>query len=151
MAWKSLVDHRRYLESGFKDCTRAVPLNGYAWGEGIYLTDESRKSWEFCYPSLSHGTALLLLCEAQIGDPVYEVRVIYFDAGEDVRQKGLLATVFICWKRWEWVDAGQVNEQLAGVMMPEPTASRENRGLIRCGYGHNEVCSKRRSHDVGNH
>jgi predicted DNA-binding WGR domain protein len=137
------------LSEGLKIAPEEVPVNGHVWGKGIYLTDESRKSWEFCDPSRRDGTALLLLCEVQIGDPVYEVTMIDYDAGEEVREKGLLATVFICWKGWEWVDAGQVNEQLAGVMMPEPSASRKNRGLMRCGYGHNEVCSKHRSHVGG--
>jgi hypothetical protein len=37
------------------------------------------------------------------------------------------------------VDAGQVNEQLTGVMMPEPSAAKNNRNLMRRDYGHNKA------------
>jgi hypothetical protein len=41
----------------------------------------------------NEDTALPLLCEAQIGDPVHELRLVGVEAGEEVREKALLATV----------------------------------------------------------
>jgi poly [ADP-ribose] polymerase len=75
------------VSQGLKIAPEEAPVNGHVWGKGIYLTDESRKSWEFCDPSQSDGTALLLLCEVQLGDPVYEVTMINYDAGEEVRER----------------------------------------------------------------
>jgi poly [ADP-ribose] polymerase len=43
-----------------------VTANGRRWGNGIYLTDESRKTWDYFYPEESDGTAFLLLFETQI-------------------------------------------------------------------------------------
>jgi hypothetical protein len=82
--------------------------------------------------------ALLLLCEVQIGDPVHEVRMVDFDAGKEVREKGLLAAVFIYWNGRELVEAGRVNEQLAR-MMSEPSASRNTWGLVHLGCGYKKV------------
>jgi hypothetical protein len=113
MASKSLLELRRDLESGLKDCAGAGPVHGQAWGKGIYLTDESRKSWELCETRQSDDTAVLLLCEDQSAAPVYEVRLVDFDAGGEVREKRSRAAVQSCWKGWECVDAGQVNKQLA--------------------------------------
>jgi hypothetical protein len=151
MAWKSLLEYWRDFESGFKDYARGGPRQWTCVGRRYIPHGRVSEKLGILLSLTEPWYGFAAALQAQIGDPVYEVRVIYFDDGEDVREKGLLATVFICWKGWEWVDAGQVNEQWTRVMMPEPSASRENRGLMRCGYGHNEVCSKRRSHVVGNH
>jgi hypothetical protein len=81
-----------------------------------YLKDKSRQSWGFCYPARSDGTALMLLCEVRIGNPVYDVALVDFDAEEEARDKGLLTAVFTCWKvilegsmsGWPSDDAGAV-------------------------------------------
>jgi poly [ADP-ribose] polymerase len=101
------------LSQGLRIALEQAPVHDLAWGKGMYLTDESRKSWELCEPRQSDDTAVLLLCEAQSGAPVYEVRLVDFDAGEELREKESKAAVQSCWKGWECVDAGQVNKQLA--------------------------------------
>jgi hypothetical protein len=131
------------LSQGLKIAPREAPRNNDRWGNGIYLADESRKAWQYCFPEQSDGTGFLLLYEAQIGYPVHEVEAEDRNAGEKVRQKGLLATVYKCWEGWGWVDAGDFNSKLAGVMIPSPSAARDTPGLIRRLRGHNEVCSYR--------
>jgi hypothetical protein len=45
-----------------------------------------------------------------LGHPVHEVQEEDEHTDEKVRQMSLLATVYKCWIGWEWVDAGDVNE-----------------------------------------
>jgi hypothetical protein len=113
--------------------------HGNRWGNAIYLADESRKAWQYCHPEDSNETALLLLFETQIGHPVYEMEDEDTHAVASMYANGLLSVVYKCWEGWRWVDASAVNQELHGVMMPEPSAGRHTPGLKRFGRGHNEV------------
>jgi len=88
------------------------------FGKGIYLADMSSKSANYCVSEESGGTALLLLCEAELGDPVLELINDSSTAGEDALAKGMSST----WGKGRvgpkvWKDAGCVHPSLAGTSM----------------------------------
>ena len=61
------------LSQGLRIAPPEAPINGYAFGKGVYLADISSKSAQYCQPGMSGGTGLLLLCEAELGKPMYEI------------------------------------------------------------------------------
>lgn len=62
------------LSQGLRIAPPEAPVNGYAFGKGVYLADMSSKSANYCLSGMSGGTGILLLCEAELGNPMYEVR-----------------------------------------------------------------------------
>lgn len=88
------------------------------FGKGIYLADMSSKSANYCCSYNSGGHALLLLCEAELGRPMYELTHSSYTAGEDAVSGG-------SWSTWgkgktgprAWKDAGCVHPSLNGVTM----------------------------------
>jgi poly [ADP-ribose] polymerase len=62
------------------------------FGKGVYLADMASKSANYCCASISNGHALLLLCEAELGDPMQTLTNASYNAGEDAKSKGLLST-----------------------------------------------------------
>jgi poly [ADP-ribose] polymerase len=124
---------------GLRISPPAVPDHGTRWRHGKYLTDESRKAWSYCHLEECDGTAFLLLYEALIGDPVHEVEAEDRTTCQKLLQKGLLAAFYKYLTGWEWIDAGNIRETLAGVLMPPPSAERGTPGLIRRPRYHNEV------------
>lgn len=95
-----------------------APVSGYMFGKGIYLADMSSKSANYCCSYNSGGHALLLLCEAELGQPMHELTDASFTAGEDAHAKGN-------WSTWgkgmigppAWMDAECVHPSLRGVKM----------------------------------
>jgi poly [ADP-ribose] polymerase len=88
------------------------------FGKGIYLADMSSKSALYCCPHISGGSALLLLCEAELGDPMQELTDACYTASEDAKAKGMSST----WGKGmtgpaEWKDAECVHPSLRGVKM----------------------------------
>ena len=88
------------------------------FGKGIYLADMASKSANYCCSYISGGTALLLLCEAELGDPMQELVSASYTAGEDAEKKGMVST----WGQGstgpsKWKDASCVHPDLAGVKM----------------------------------
>lgn len=61
------------LSQGLRIAPPEAPVSGYAFGKGIYMADMSSKSANYCVAGMSGGTGLLLLCEAELGNPMYEV------------------------------------------------------------------------------
>ena len=61
------------LSQGLRIAPPEAPVNGYAFGKGVYLADISTKSANYCVSSSSGNTGLLLLCEAELGNPMYEL------------------------------------------------------------------------------
>lgn len=55
------------LDLGLQVRRQGANLNGAMFGNGIYLTDVSSKSANYCDRHLCHGEAVLLLCEADVG------------------------------------------------------------------------------------
>ncbi|RMD41428.1 hypothetical protein DV735_g3713, partial [Chaetothyriales sp. CBS 134920] len=87
------------LSQGLRIAPPEAPMTGYAFGKGVYLADCSTKSANYCHSSMSGGTGLLLLCEAELANPL---------------TKGVGRTVPLKWK-----DAECVSPDLKGVLMPD--------------------------------
>jgi poly [ADP-ribose] polymerase len=86
--------------------------------KGIYLADMSSKSANYCCPSISGGQALLLLCEAELGNPMQVLTKAQYDAATTAAQKGAIAT----WGQGTTApkglkDAGALHPSLKGVKM----------------------------------
>ncbi|OCL14247.1 PARP-domain-containing protein [Glonium stellatum] len=108
------------LSQGLRIAPPEAPVSGYMFGKGIYLADMSSKSANYCCPYISGGHALLLLCEAELGDPMQTLTQASYNAGEDAKSRGLLST----WGQGMtgpkvWKDAKCVDPSLAGVLMPD--------------------------------
>ena len=106
------------LSQGLRIAPPEAPVSGYMFGKGVYLADISSKSANYCVPSASGNVGLLLLCEAELGKPVYEPDGADLYAPEKAREEG-------CYSTWGkgmivpkgWKDAGCVHENLKGVSM----------------------------------
>ena len=88
------------------------------FGKGVYLADISSKSANYCCSHMSDDTGLLLLCEAELGKPMLELRDSDYRAGERVAEGGHCAT----WGQGinvpsGWKDAGSVHDSLQGILM----------------------------------
>ncbi|KAL2120054.1 hypothetical protein VTJ04DRAFT_7015 [Mycothermus thermophilus] len=108
------------LSQGLRIAPPEAPVSGYMFGKGIYMADMASKSANYCCSYISDGTALLLLCEAELGNPMQELIHASYNAGEDAKKKGMVAT----WGQGrtgplKWKDASCVHPSLAGVMMPD--------------------------------
>lgn len=108
------------LGQGLRIAPPEAPATGYMFGKGIYLADMSSKSANYCNHYQSGGTALLLLCEAELGDPVHELTDASYTAGDDAKAKGMCST----WGKGQvgpsqWKDASCVHPSLAGTLMPD--------------------------------
>jgi poly [ADP-ribose] polymerase len=108
------------LSQGLRIAPPEAPHAGYMFGKGIYLADMSSKSANYCYAYNSGGHALLLLCEAELGKPMYELTNASYEAQEDAYNNGCVST----WGKGmtgpqKWKDAGCVHPSLAGVQMPD--------------------------------
>lgn len=106
------------LGQGLRIAPPEAPHAGYMFGKGIYLADMSSKSANYCAAYNSGGTALLLLCEAELGNPMQELIHASYSAGNDAKAKGMHST----WGQGrmgpkKWKDAGCVHTSLAGVTM----------------------------------
>ncbi|OBT59791.1 hypothetical protein VE03_10753, partial [Pseudogymnoascus sp. 23342-1-I1] len=98
------------LSRGLRIAPPEAPVSGYMFGKGIYLADMSSKSANYCCSYISNGTALLLLCEAELGNPMQALTTASYSAGDDAASKGFLST----WGRGligprAWKDANCVN------------------------------------------
>ncbi|KAI1482462.1 hypothetical protein K445DRAFT_18163 [Daldinia sp. EC12] len=112
------------LSQGLRIAPPEAPATGYStlllFGKGIYLADMSSKSANYCYPSISNGHALLLLCEAELGKPMHTLVHASSSAAEDAKSRGMLST----WGQGntgpsKWKDAECVHPSLKGVKMPD--------------------------------
>lgn len=92
-------------------------MTGHMFGKGIYFADMSSKSAQYCDAEYSDHTALLLLCEVELGHVVTTTH-------EDCAAKtaGQMDGKFSVWGRGKyvhraWQDAGVVHPELRGVEM----------------------------------
>ena len=110
------------LSQGLRIAPPEAPVNGYAFGKGVYLADISTKSANYCVSSSSGNTGLLLLCEAELGNPMYELLGGDSAAQEKAEKAGAIATYGIGRTTPQgWVDAGDViSKDVKGVMIPDP-------------------------------
>ncbi|KAI1327755.1 PARP-domain-containing protein [Xylariaceae sp. FL0255] len=108
------------LSQGLRIAPPEAPVNGYAFGKGVYLADLSSKSANYCVTSRSGGVGLLLLVEAELSNPMYEISSGDCGAAEEAKKHNCIATKGIGRvgpKKWK--DAACVHENLKGVMMPD--------------------------------
>lgn len=121
------------LSQGLRIAPPEAPVSGYMFGKGIYLADMSSKSAGYCCSGNSNGHALLLLCEAELGDPLQRLTHSSYHAGEDAAKNGMWSTLGQgSMGPSKWQDAGVVHESLKGIRMvrqalsfnpPSPPAS----------------------------
>lgn len=111
------------LSQGLRIAPPEAPVSGYMFGKGVYLADMSSKSANYCYHGSSGNIGLLLLCEAELGKPLFELTDADYDAGSRALMQGSFST----WGKGrtapkKWKDAGVVHEALKGVQMPDVSA-----------------------------
>jgi len=120
------------LSQGLRIAPPEAPVNGYAFGKGVYMADISSKSANYCMASMSGGTGLLLLCEAELGNPMYEIPTGDSGAQEASKKKGCVATLGVGRTVPQgWIDAEAVHESLEGVLMVSPFLSTSYEGMSR--------------------
>lgn len=106
------------LSQGLRIAPPEAPVNGYAFGKGVYMADISSKSANYCMAGMSGGHGLLLLCEAELGNPMYEIPTGNSNAEEECKKKNCIATLGVGRTIPQvWKDAGSVHESLKGVKM----------------------------------
>ncbi|AEO55796.1 hypothetical protein MYCTH_2132970 [Thermothelomyces thermophilus ATCC 42464] len=130
------------LSQGLRIAPPEAPVSGYMFGKGIYLADMASKSANYCCSYISGGTALLLLCEAELGDPMQELIGASYNAGEDAKKKGMVST----WGQGrtgpsKWKDASCVHPSLVGVKMPDTSVPPGPTDVKGAGLFYNEyIC-----------
>ncbi|CAJ2513489.1 Uu.00g016080.m01.CDS01 [Anthostomella pinea] len=130
------------LSQGLRIAPPEAPVSGYMFGKGIYLADMSSKSANYCASYITNGHALLLLCEAELGEPLQTMTGASYSADEDAKAKGLLST----WGQGmtgpsKWKDAECVHPSLKGVKMPDTTVKPGNTGVPNAYLQYNEyIC-----------
>lgn len=130
------------LSQGLRIAPPEAPVSGYMFGKGIYLADMSSKSANYCCSYISGGHALLLLCEAELGDPLQTLTSASYNAGETAKDNGMLST----WGQGmtgpsQWKDAECVHPSLKGVKMPDTTIKPGPTGVPNAYLQYNEfIC-----------
>lgn len=130
------------LSQGLRIAPPEAPVQGYMFGKGIYLADMSSKSANYCCPYNSNGHALLLLCEAELGDPLQKLTNASYNAGEDAKAQGMLST----WGQGttgptQWKDAECIHPSLKGVQIPDTSVKPGNTGVPNAYLLYNEyIC-----------
>ncbi|GKZ23618.1 hypothetical protein AbraIFM66951_009894 [Aspergillus brasiliensis] len=122
------------LSQGLRIAPPEAPVSGYMFGKGVYFADMSTKSAGYCCSWGSGNKGLLLLCDVEVGNPMYELETGSFNAGEEAKKEAKIATL----GRGRsipggWKDAGCVNDDLKGVLMPDvqvPSANATSKGLM---------------------
>ncbi|EMC94796.1 hypothetical protein BAUCODRAFT_149887 [Baudoinia panamericana UAMH 10762] len=108
------------LSQGLRIAPPEAPVNGYMFDKGVYLADMSSKSANYCASYDSDGYGLLLLCEAELGQPMQVLQHAKYDAASSAKEQGVYST----WGQGltgpkGWKDAACVHPSLAGVKMPD--------------------------------
>ncbi|RBR06655.1 uncharacterized protein FIESC28_10970 [Fusarium coffeatum] len=130
------------LSQGLRIAPPEAPVSGYMFGKGIYLADMSSKSANYCCSYNSGGEALLLLCEAELGDPIQKLNDSSYEAGETAKKQGMHST----WGQGQtgpskWIDAGAAHESLKGIKMPDPEIKPGNTNIPGAWLQYNEyIC-----------
>ncbi|KAL8689027.1 MAG: hypothetical protein Q9218_005205 [Villophora microphyllina] len=108
------------LSQGLRIAPPEAPVNGYAFGKGVYLADISSKSAQYCQSGMSGGTGLLLLCEAELGSPMYEIPTGNSNAEEEAKKRKCISTLGVGRTAPHgWTDGAIINKDLEGVLIPD--------------------------------
>ncbi|KAJ6260524.1 hypothetical protein Dda_4750 [Drechslerella dactyloides] len=127
------------LSQGLRIAPPEAPVNGYMFGKGVYLADISTKSAGYCVPSISGNMGLMLLCEAQLGDPMLELTQADYHAAENAKKNACLSTFGMGnTAPGAWMDAGEVHPDLKGVKMPNPEVPIGDSGVAGAYLQYNE-------------
>ncbi|XMA12722.1 hypothetical protein WAI453_005513 [Rhynchosporium graminicola] len=118
------------LSQGLRIAPPEAPVSGYMFGKGIYLADMSSKSANYCCSDISNGHVLLLLCEAELGNPKLELTDASYTAGEDAKAKGMISTWGMGMTGPKiWKDAEVINPSLKGVKIPDISSPPDHTGV----------------------
>ncbi|MCJ1228206.1 hypothetical protein MMC12_004867 [Toensbergia leucococca] len=108
------------LSQGLRIAPPEAPLNGYAFGKGVYLADISSKSAQYCAAGMSGGTGILMLCEAELGKPMYEIPTGDPNAEEEAKKRNYISTLGVGRTVPQgWVDGKFIHDSLKGVQLPD--------------------------------
>lgn len=104
---------------------------------GIYFSDMAGKSVFFCRAG-SGTTALVLLCEVEVGHTMLSYSQAYYNAGKSIKESGSCA-VFAqgVTTHNQWCDAKCVHPDLKGIWMPDLSAGKTDK-YASTALGHNE-------------
>ncbi|KAJ7356738.1 PARP-domain-containing protein [Mycena albidolilacea] len=109
------------LKQGLRIAPPEAPVTGYMFGKGVYFADMMSKSAGYCYPYLSKGIGILLLCEVA-AKPFYERTHAEYDADKGCKKSKSKATKGLGKTQpGQWKDAGKAlgNDELIGCHMPD--------------------------------
>ncbi|KAK3649312.1 hypothetical protein LTR22_012913 [Elasticomyces elasticus] len=127
------------LSQGLRIAPPEAPVNGYMFDKGIYLADMSSKSAGYCHSYLSGDVGVLMLCEAELGDPTQILQDADYDAGAKARAQGVYSTHGQGLTGPQaWKDAGCVHPSLAGVEMPDTSKPPGPTGVANAYLEYNE-------------
>ena len=113
------------LSQGLRIAPPEAPVSGYMFGKGVYLADMSSKSANYCASHSSGGTGLLLLCEAELGEPPLKLTNADYNAGERAKDQKLLSTWGVGRTAPQaWKDASVVHPSLKGIIMPDVVTTK---------------------------
>lgn len=119
------------LSQGLRIAPPEAPVSGYMFGKGIYLADISSKSAGYCCSYSTNGEGLLLLCEAELGDPIQELKQSSYHAGDTAKAGGMHSTKGMgSMAPMKWMDAGAVHKDLKGVQMVSTTRKVKMKQLL---------------------
>ena len=108
------------LSQGLRIAPPEAPVSGYMFGKGVYFADMSSKSANYCWASVSANMGLLLLCEVEVGKPIFEQPSANYNASDQSKNKGCISTLGLGGTvPAAWKDAGCVHPDLEGVTMPD--------------------------------
>ncbi|KAK5953744.1 hypothetical protein OHC33_005013 [Knufia fluminis] len=113
------------LSQGLRIAPPEAPATGYMFDKGVYLADMSSKSANYCCSYNTNGTGLLLLCEAELGEPPLKLTNADSNAATRAKQANCIST----WGVGQtaplaWKDAGAVHKSLAGISMPDVVSKK---------------------------
>ncbi|KAL4817969.1 poly polymerase catalytic domain-containing protein [Aspergillus spinulosporus] len=116
------------LSQGLRIAPPEAPVSGYMFGKGVYFADMSSKSANYCWSHNSDHKALLLLGDVELGDPIYELYDSDYNAGENAKKEGKIATLG---KGRSipagWKDAGCIHPHLKGIQVPDADSGTTDR------------------------
>lgn len=93
-------------------------MNGYAFGKGVYMADVSSKSANYCQSGMSGGTGILLLVEAELGKPMYEISTGDSNAEAEAKKHNAISTLGVGKTAPQgWTDGSIIHDKLSGVQL----------------------------------
>merc|ERR1711962_849609 len=67
------------LSQGLRIAPPGAPVTGYMFGKGVYFADMVSKSANYCCPTRTNNTGLLLLCDVALGDMYERTQADYIE------------------------------------------------------------------------